>query len=100
MESYSGEVYIHAARDVRAKAILVRRGVKLTRLRCSATMVAPNRRTIYQASLESYIDELHNKLLAKKLFPVPLEDLKPWEGLNNKTARVRTFKTQAIMSAR
>ena len=29
-----------------------------------------------------------SELLAKKLFPVPLDDLKPWEGLNNKTARV------------
>ncbi|KZV71298.1 hypothetical protein PENSPDRAFT_578057 [Peniophora sp. CONT] len=52
-----------------------------------ATMGAPNRRTIYQASLEAYVDQLHEKLLANKLFPVPLDDLKPWEGLNNKTAR-------------
>ena len=51
-------------------------------------MGAPNRRTIYQASLEAYVDRLHEKLLAKKLFPVPLDELKPWEGLNNKTARV------------
>ncbi|VDB99694.1 unnamed protein product [Peniophora sp. CBMAI 1063] len=52
-----------------------------------ATMSAPNRRTIYQASLEAYIDELHEKLHAKECYPVPADDLKPWKGLNDKTAR-------------
>ncbi|VDB99500.1 unnamed protein product [Peniophora sp. CBMAI 1063] len=51
------------------------------------TKPASHRRTIYQASLEAYINELHEKLYAKGCYPIPLENLVPWEGLSNKTAK-------------
>ncbi|KAI0030656.1 hypothetical protein K488DRAFT_35869, partial [Vararia minispora EC-137] len=52
-----------------------------------STLSAPNRRTIYQASLEAHIDYLHRELTQHGLFPVPLGDLEPFKGLNCKTAK-------------
>lgn len=54
-----------------------------------ATMGAPHRRTIYQASLEAHIDQLHNQLLSFELYPVPFEKLTKFSGLNVKTAKVK-----------
>jgi hypothetical protein len=51
-------------------------------------MSAPNRRAIYQASLESHVDHLHRLLYAQGLFPVQLEKLEPFKGLNCKIAKV------------
>lgn len=53
-----------------------------------ATLGAPNRRAIYTASLEYHIDQLHNQLLSLGLYPVPMESLEPYRGLNSKTAKV------------
>lgn len=51
-------------------------------------MGAPQRRTIYTASLEAHIDKLHAQLLSYALFPVPFEKLDCFRGLNTKTAKV------------
>ncbi len=52
-------------------------------------MGSPHRRTIYHASLEAHIDQLHEQLFSYSLEPVPLEDLSQYRGLNNQIARVR-----------
>ena len=52
-------------------------------------MGAPNRRSIYVASLEAHVDNLHAQLLTLGLYPVPFEKLEPYKGLNSKTAKVR-----------
>ncbi|KZT75193.1 hypothetical protein DAEQUDRAFT_761137 [Daedalea quercina L-15889] len=52
-----------------------------------STMGAPNRRTIYIASLEAHTDRLHAQLLNYALFPVPFEKLENFRGLNTKTAK-------------
>lgn len=51
-------------------------------------MSAPNRRTIYTATLEHHIEQLHDQLLKLELFPVPMDDLEQYRGLNSKTAKV------------
>ncbi|KAG6878382.1 hypothetical protein C0993_007564 [Termitomyces sp. T159_Od127] len=52
-----------------------------------STIGAPQRRTIYIASLEAHIDKLHAQLLEIGYWPVPMEELKPYHGLNSKTAK-------------
>ncbi|TFK41088.1 hypothetical protein BDQ12DRAFT_663963 [Crucibulum laeve] len=52
-----------------------------------STMGAPQRRTIYIASLEAHVDRLHNQLYSMRYWPVPLDDLEPLAGLNSKTAK-------------
>ncbi|KAG6911914.1 hypothetical protein DXG01_000161 [Tephrocybe rancida] len=52
-----------------------------------STIGAPQRRTIYIASLEAHIDKLHAQLLELGFWPVPMEELKPYHGLNSKTAK-------------
>ncbi|KZT05932.1 uncharacterized protein LAESUDRAFT_759823 [Laetiporus sulphureus 93-53] len=52
-----------------------------------STMTAPHRRTIYTASLEAHIDQLHTQLLGYALFPVPFEKLERFRGLNFRTAK-------------
>lgn len=56
-------------------------------------MGAPNRRSIYVASLEAHVDNLHAQLLTLGLYPVPFEKLEPYKGLNSKTAKVRPTLT-------
>lgn len=51
-------------------------------------MGAPRRRTIYTASLEAHVDQLHAQLLEHGLYPLPFEKLEPFHGLNSKTAKV------------
>ena len=51
-------------------------------------MGAPHRRTIYVASLEAYVDRLHIQLLGIGYFPVAIERLEPFRGLNSKVAKV------------
>ena len=53
-----------------------------------ASIGAPQRRTIYIASLEAHIDQLHARLLELGLYPVAFETLEPYHGLNSKTAKV------------
>ena len=53
-----------------------------------ATLGAQNRRTIYTASLENHIDELHAQCLELGLYPVPFDALAFYKGLNSKTAKV------------
>ena len=53
-----------------------------------ATLGTPHRRTIYSASLEAHIDRLHSQLLGYDLFPVNVEDLSMYKGLNCKIAKV------------
>ena len=51
-------------------------------------MGAPQRRTIYTASLEAHIDRLHDQLAARGM-PVAAESqLLSYHGLNAKTAKV------------
>ncbi|KAK7058908.1 hypothetical protein VNI00_001532 [Paramarasmius palmivorus] len=52
-----------------------------------STLGAPHRRTIYAASLEAHIDELHNQLLGFGFWPVAFEELDTLKGLNTKTAK-------------
>ncbi|KAH8108957.1 hypothetical protein DFH11DRAFT_1630426 [Phellopilus nigrolimitatus] len=52
-----------------------------------ATLGTPHRRTIYLASLEAHIDRLHSQLLGLGLYPIPVEELQPYKGLNCKTAK-------------
>lgn len=52
-------------------------------------MGAPQRRTIYTASLETHIDQLHRQLEEYNLIQVQPEQLEPYRGLNSKTAKVR-----------
>ncbi|THG92744.1 hypothetical protein EW145_g8607 [Phellinidium pouzarii] len=52
-----------------------------------ATLGSPHRRTIYLASLEAHIDSLHSQLLALGFYPIPVQDLHPYKGLNCKTAK-------------
>lgn len=52
-------------------------------------MGAPQRRTIYTASLEAHVDRLHKQLEECQLFPVMPQQLEPYRGLNSKTAKVR-----------
>ena len=51
-------------------------------------MNAPTRRTIYIATMEHHIEQLHEQLLALNLYPVPTSDLDQYRGLNCKTAKV------------
>ena len=51
-------------------------------------MGAPQRRTIYTASLEAHIDRLHQQLEACGYPPATKEQLQPYHGLNAKTAKV------------
>lgn len=51
-------------------------------------MSAPTRRTIYIATMEHHIEQLHEQLLALNLYPVPMSDLDQYRGLNCKTAKV------------
>ncbi|KAI5124596.1 hypothetical protein M0805_004208 [Coniferiporia weirii] len=52
-----------------------------------ATLGTPHRRTIYLASLEAHIDRLHSQLLGLGLYPIPVDELQPYKGLNCKTAK-------------
>ncbi|KAK7694857.1 hypothetical protein QCA50_002045 [Cerrena zonata] len=52
-----------------------------------STMTAPNRRTIYTGTLEHHIEQLHQQLLDLELYPVPMDDLEQYRGLNSKTAK-------------
>ncbi|KAA1468228.1 hypothetical protein DENSPDRAFT_383194 [Dentipellis sp. KUC8613] len=52
-----------------------------------STMGAPSRRTIYIATLEAHIDQLHAQLYDMNFYPVPLKKLEPFTGLNCKTAK-------------
>ncbi|KAL0951100.1 hypothetical protein HGRIS_007837 [Hohenbuehelia grisea] len=52
-----------------------------------STLGAPQRRTIYIASLEAHIDQLHNQLLQLGFWPVAFHELDPYKGLNSKTAK-------------
>ncbi|KAF8973992.1 hypothetical protein BDZ97DRAFT_1912435 [Flammula alnicola] len=52
-----------------------------------STIGAPQRRTIYIASLEAHIDQLHAQLLELGFWPVAFEELEPFKGLNSKTAK-------------
>ncbi|KAF9014421.1 hypothetical protein BDZ89DRAFT_962857, partial [Hymenopellis radicata] len=52
-----------------------------------STLGAPQRRTIYIASLEAHIEQLHTQLLSLGYWPVAFEDLDPFKGLNSKTAK-------------
>lgn len=63
-----------------------------------ATLGAPHRRTIYLASLEAHIDRLHMQLIEVGLYPVPMEALHPFKGLNCKTAKViQTYPLTAAL---
>ena len=53
----------------------------------SASLGAPHRRTIYLASIEAHIDSLHSHLLERGFYPVKLDALQPYKGLNCKTAK-------------
>lgn len=44
-------------------------------------------------SLEAHIDRLHSQLLGLNLYPIPIEDLRPYKGLNCKTAKVISLST-------
>ncbi|KAI0723572.1 hypothetical protein C8Q76DRAFT_855800 [Earliella scabrosa] len=50
-------------------------------------MRTPYRRTIYTATLEAHIDELHDQLLRRELFPVTAEQLHAYSGLNSTTTK-------------
>ena len=63
----------------------------------SATMGAPNRRSIYLASLEAHVDRLHAQLLTLGLYPVPFEKLEPYRGLNSKTAKVSLDSINSVI---
>ncbi|TFK77038.1 hypothetical protein BDN72DRAFT_830206 [Pluteus cervinus] len=52
-----------------------------------STVGAPHRRTIYMASLEAYVDILHEQLLSLGFWPVAWDELDPFRGLNSKTAK-------------
>ncbi|KAJ3524135.1 hypothetical protein NMY22_g11138 [Coprinellus aureogranulatus] len=52
-----------------------------------STIGAPIRRTIYTASLEAHIDDLHAQLLELGFYPIPFHELEPYKGLNSKTAK-------------
>ncbi|KAJ3895003.1 hypothetical protein GG344DRAFT_73570 [Lentinula edodes] len=52
-----------------------------------SSLGAPHRRTIYMASLEAHVDELHAQLLSLGYWPVSFESLEPFKGLNSKTAK-------------
>lgn len=74
----------------------------------SSTLGAPQRRTVYIASLEAHIDKLHSRLIEWAItitslifnsnhhssigfFPVKFSELDPFKGLNSKTAKVLFF---------
>lgn len=59
-------------------------------------MTVLQRRPIYTDSLEAYIDVLHAKLLEAGLYPVQLEAVDAWAGLNSAVAKVRflTFSSR------
>ncbi|KAH8102473.1 hypothetical protein BXZ70DRAFT_1006393 [Cristinia sonorae] len=63
-----------------------------------STIGAPQRRTIYTASMEAHIDALHAQLLEYALFPVPFEKLEPYRGLNSKTAKSMVAGLQKDLS--
>ncbi|KAI0713810.1 hypothetical protein C8Q76DRAFT_590384, partial [Earliella scabrosa] len=50
-------------------------------------MTAPARRTIYKASVEAHIDQLHEQLQQSGISPVCLNTLEAYQGLNSKLAR-------------
>ncbi|ESK87883.1 hypothetical protein Moror_15250 [Moniliophthora roreri MCA 2997] len=52
-----------------------------------STLGAPHRRTIYMASLEAHIDNLHAQLLSLGFWPVAFDDLEALKGLNTRTAK-------------
>ncbi|KAJ3976990.1 hypothetical protein EV361DRAFT_1030015 [Lentinula raphanica] len=52
-----------------------------------SSLGAPHRRTIYMASLEAHVDQLHAQLLSLGYWPVSFESLEPFKGLNSKTAK-------------
>ncbi|CAL1695394.1 unnamed protein product [Somion occarium] len=52
-----------------------------------SNMSAPNRRTIYTATLENHVEQLHQQLLDAQLYPIPIEELEQYRGLNSKTAK-------------
>lgn len=60
-------------------------------------MGAPNRRSIYLASLEAHVDRLHAQLLTLGLYPVPFEKLEPYRGLNSKTAKVSLDSINSVI---
>ncbi|KAI0708380.1 hypothetical protein C8Q76DRAFT_626734, partial [Earliella scabrosa] len=47
------------------------------------TLGAPHRRIIYTAALEAHIDELHEELIHRHLFPVTSEQLQAYSGLSS-----------------
>ena len=61
-----------------------------------SSLRAPNRRAVYTASLEYHIDQLHEQLHKAGLYPVPLETLDQYRGLNSKTAKVGRHKFMAV----
>ncbi|KAJ3480868.1 hypothetical protein NLI96_g8052 [Meripilus lineatus] len=63
-----------------------------------STMGAPQRRTIYTASLEAHVDRLHKQLEECQLFPVMPQQLEPYRGLNSKTAKSMVAGLQKDMS--
>ena len=52
-------------------------------------MGAPQRRTIYIASLEAHVDHLHSRMVSIGVYPVDITSLDRFKGLNSKTAKVR-----------
>ncbi|KAK7463647.1 hypothetical protein VKT23_005588 [Stygiomarasmius scandens] len=62
-----------------------------------STMGAPQRRTIYIASLENHVDKLHSQLLNLGFWPVSFDQLEPFKGLNSRTAKsmVATLQHEA-----
>ncbi|THV04880.1 hypothetical protein K435DRAFT_850425 [Dendrothele bispora CBS 962.96] len=52
-----------------------------------STVGAPQRRTIYIASLENHVDQLHSQLLNLGFWPVSFDRLEPFKGLNSRTAK-------------
>ncbi|KAI0705685.1 hypothetical protein C8Q76DRAFT_630371, partial [Earliella scabrosa] len=51
------------------------------------TLGAPERRAIYIGTLEAHIDELHEQLINRELFPVTREQLQVYTGLSSVTAK-------------
>lgn len=60
---------------------------------------APQRRTIYMASLEAHIDRLHTQLQNLGFTPVLDSELEPFKGLNSKTAKSMVAGLQHDASA-
>jgi hypothetical protein len=55
-------------------------------------MGAPQRRTVYIASLEAHVDQLHSRMYDIGVFPIDITSLDRFKGLNSKTAKARCTK--------